>query len=119
MVTKLLLKFKAVFMQAEETLEREKRRLRIQERRLRDEDFRRRQGVLKEKRTLAEQTRRLRQEEERMQREREKLRYVYVMSEFLFCNTPYVWHVCPMMFFLHCLMCNEKNPSTEDNYGSI
>ena len=118
-MTKILLKLKAVFWQAEETLEREKRRLRIQERRLRDEDFRRRQGVLKEKRTLAEQTRRLRQEEERMQREREKLRYVCVMSEFLFCNNLCVWHVCPMMFFLHCLMCNEKNPSTEDNYGSI
>ena len=93
-MTKLLLKLKAVFWQAEETLEREKRRLRIQERRLRDEDFRRRQGVLKEKRTLAEQTRRLRQEEERMQREREKLRYVCVMSQF---------HLLPMYECMPCL----------------
>ena len=99
MVTKLLLKYESRFWQAEETLEREKRRLRIQERRLRDEDFRRRQGVLKEKRTLAEQTRRLRQEEERMQREREKLRYVCVMSEFHACNNLCIWHGCPMMFF--------------------
>ena len=63
-----------VCLQADEYLEREKRRVRALERRSREDDYRRRNVLMKEKRDLAEQQRRVRMEEERLNREREKMR---------------------------------------------